>query len=239
MNKTRIEWTESTWNPITGCTQISTGCLNCYAKKMANRLSAMKNPRYLNNFKLTIHKDLFMQPLNIKDGKVIFVCSMSDLFHEEVDFETISEIFDVMKKADWHIFQVLTKRSRRLKEFSEIYEIPENIWIGVTVEHESLAHRIDDLRDIKAKVKFLSCEPLLGSLNNCDFHGIDWIVVGGESGANARPLKEEWVLEIRDKCAQMNIKFFFKQWGGWNKKKSGKLLEGKIYCEMPNLDYII
>lgn len=235
MNNTKIEWTESTWNPITGCTQISTGCQNCYAKKMAKRLSAMGNPRYRNNFEVTIHRDLFNQPLEINSRRIIFVCSMSDLFHESIPFEIIVELFDIMEKANWHIFQVLTKRSERLKEFSENYKIPNNVWIGVTVEHESLSYRINDLRDIEAKVKFLSCEPLVGSLAKCDFQGIDWVVVGGESGSNARPLKEEWVTEIRDICLNEGIKFFFKQWGGWNKKKNGKLLQGEIHSEMPSI----
>lgn len=233
MNKTKIEWTQSTWNPITGCSEKSTGCLNCYAKKMANRLHAMGNPRYKNNFEVTIHEDLFEQPINIKQSKIIFVCSMSDIFHESISFDIINKLFDTMEKADWHIFQILTKRSERLLEFSKTREIPSNIWIGVTLEHESVKHRLNDIKQIEAKVKFLSCEPLVGSLKECDFTGIDWVVVGGESGSNARPLLEEWVLDIRDQCVQKNVKFFFKQWGGWNKKKNGKLLQGRIYDEMP------
>lgn len=238
MNKTSIEWTESTWNPITGCTAISSGCMNCYAKKMAKRLQAMGNPRYIDGFNVTIHEDLFEQPIKIHRPQVIFVCSMSDIFHESVSFDIITRIFDVMEKASWHIFQVLTKRSDRLKEFSKSRKIPGNVWIGVSVEHSDLKSRIDDLRNIEAKVKFLSCEPLVGSLNDCDFSGIDWIVVGGESGANARAIDEKWVIEIRDKCLESNIKFFFKQWGGWNKKKNGKILQGKIYNEMPIIQFL-
>lgn len=235
MNKTSIEWTESTWNPITGCTEISTGCLNCYARKMSKRLQAMGNPRYKNGFNVTVHEDIFAMPLKIKKPQIVFVCSMSDLFHEDINFETIGKIFDIMEKASWHIFQVLTKRSERLVEFSKSRRIPDNVWIGVTVEHKNLDYRIDHLRNIDAKVKFLSCEPLVGSLKDCNFSNIDWIVVGGESGSNARKIEEDWVIEIRDKCFESNIKFFFKQWGGWNKKKNGKILQGNIYCEMPEI----
>ena len=235
MNKTKIEWTESTWNPITGCSEASTGCLNCYAKKMAKRLKAMGNPRYKNGFEVTIHEDLFELPLKTKESKIIFVCSMSDLFHESISFEVIGQIFDIMEEANWHIFQVLTKRSSRLLEFSKTRKIPQNVWIGVTVEHESVKSRLDHIKQVDAKVRFLSCEPLVGSLKELDFTGIDWIVVGGESGSSSRPLKEEWVLEIRDQCETKRIKFFFKQWGGWNKKKNGKLLQGKIYDQMPDI----
>lgn len=235
MNKTKIEWTESTWNPITGCSEASTGCANCYAKKMAKRLKAMGNPRYKNGFEITIHEDLFELPLKSKEPKIIFVCSMSDLFHEKVSFEVIERLFDVMEKANWHIFQVLTKRSGRLLEFSKTRTIPSNVWIGVTIEHESVSNRLEHIKQISAKVKFLSCEPLVGSLRELDFNGIDWIVVGGESGSNSRPLREDWVLEIRNQCEEKNIRFFFKQWGGWNKKKNGKLLQGKIYDQMPDV----
>jgi len=235
LNKTKIEWTESTWNPITGCSEKSTGCINCYAKKMAKRLHAMGNPRYKNEFEVTIHNDLFDFPLKVKQSKIIFVCSMSDIFHESISFEIINQLFDVMEKADWHVFQILTKRSERLLEFSKSRKIASNIWIGVTLEHESVIHRLEHIKEIDASVKFLSCEPLVGSLKDCDFSGIDWIVVGGESGSNSRPIKEEWVLEIRDQCIDKDIKFFFKQWGGWNKKKNGKLLQGRIYDDMPDI----
>lgn len=233
MNKTKIEWTESTWNPITGCSEASLGCTNCYAKIMAKRLKAMGNPRYANGFNVTIHEDLFELPLRSKEPRIIFVCSMSDIFHESISFDIIDRIFDIMETANWHIFQVLTKRSSRLLEFSKTRKIPDNVWIGVSLEHESVSYRLDHLKEINAKIKFLSCEPLLGSLNNCDFTGINWIVVGGESGAKARKLDERWVIEIRDKCIDKDIKFFFKQWGGWNKKKNGRLLQGKLYSDLP------
>lgn len=235
MNKTKIEWTESTWNPITGCTEISVGCQNCYAKRMAKRLKAMGSLRYANEFEVTIHEDLFELPLRTRQPKIIFVCSMSDLFHENVSFEVIGKIFDIMEKANWHIFQILTKRSHRLLDFSKTRKIPSNVWIGVTIEHESVKTRLEHIKQIEAKVKFISCEPLVGSLKNLDFTGMDWIVVGGESGPKSRPLKEEWVLEIRNQCEGKKIKFFFKQWGGLNKNKNGKLLQGKIYNEIPNI----
>jgi len=235
MNKTSIEWTENTWNPITGCSKISDGCKNCYAKTMSKRLKAMKNPRYLNGFNVTIHKDLFDTPLKKKKSQIIFVCSMGDLFHEDVPFSIVDEIFDVMEKASWHIFQVLTKRSARLKEYSTQRKIPSNVWVGVSIENNKVAFRLDDLKKTTAQTKFISAEPLLGSLNELDFNGIDWVVVGGESGHKSRPIKKEWVIEIKDKCEKDKIKFFFKQWGGFHKKKNGRLLDGKVYDEMPTL----
>lgn len=235
MNKTKIEWTDKTWNPITGCTQISTGCKNCYAKKMARRLHAMKNPRYINEFDITIHEDLFEVPLNIKKPSVVFVCSMSDLFHEDVSFDEITKIFDTMKKANWHIFQVLTKRPERLLEFSKNYEIPENVWVGTSVENKDFIYRVEILEQVQAKIHFLSCEPLLGSLDEMELTNIQWVVVGGESGSNARPVEKKWIIELRDKCEKEKIPFFFKQWGGWNKKKNGHELDGKIYKQMPEI----
>lgn len=234
MNQSKIEWTERTWNPITGCSKQSEGCQNCYAEKMAKRLKAMKNPRYVNEFNVTIHRDLFNSPLSLKKPSIIFVCSMSDLFHEKVDFEIIGELFKVMEKANQHIFQVLTKRPERMVEFCRGKKIPDNIWLGTSVELEKYQYRIDLLNQIDVKIRFLSCEPLLGSLKNNRFEGISWIVVGGESGANSRDIDIEWVREIRDKCKNLNIPFFFKQWGGWNKKKNGHILDGKEYKEMPN-----
>ncbi len=237
MNKTSIEWTENTWNPITGCTQISEGCRNCYAKKMAKRLKAMKNPRYANEFEVTIHKDLFDAPLRKKKSQIIFVCSMSDLFHEKVSFSIIEEIFNVMKKASWHIFQVLTKRSNRLLEFSEKYKIPDNVWVGVSIENIDVSNRLTDLQKTKANTKFVSAEPLLGSLKDLNFSGIDWVVVGGESGSQSRVLKKEWVEELKEISEENNINFFFKQWGGFHKKKNGRELNGKIYNQMPLVDF--
>ncbi len=233
MKKTNIEWTQTTWNPITGCTQISAGCLNCYAKRMANRLYAMGNKRYADNFKVTIHKDLFDLPLKTKKPTIIFVCSMSDLFHESNDFYTIAQIFHTMTRAHWHTFQVLTKRPERLREFSMHYEIPNNVWVGTSVEGNDYAYRVNSLRKVKAKNKFLSCEPLLGPVNNVSFNGISWVIVGGETGPHYRFLKEEWVVDARDRCKKLNIPFFFKQWAGINGKKAGCLLNGKEYKEMP------
>lgn len=238
MNNTKIEWTEKTWNPITGCSSVSSGCKNCYAKKMAKRLHAMGNPRYINEFKVTIHEDLFKQPLDIKKSSIIFVCSMSDLFHEDVSFEIITQIFDVMKKANWHIFQVLTKRPERLLEFSKIYEIPKNVWVGTSVENESVLYRAEILKQVSANIHFLSCEPLLGPLTKLDLENIQWVVVGGESGSNARSVDKKWIIEIRDKCIKKEVAFFFKQWGGWNKKKNGHELDGQTYKEMPSFNIL-
>ena len=233
MNNTKIEWTEKTWNPITGCSSVSSGCKNCYAKKMAKRLHAMGNPRYINEFEVTVHEDLFEQPLNIKKPNIIFVCSMSDLFHENVPYKTIEQIFDIMKRAYWHVFQVLTKRPERLLEFSRKYEIPKNVWVGTSVENESVINRVDILKNVEAEIHFLSCEPPLGPLTELNLDKIQWVVVGGESGSNARSVDKQWIIEIRDKCKEKNVPFFFKQWGGWNKKKNGHELDGKVYKEMP------
>ncbi len=233
MNKTNIEWTDLTWNPITGCSKVSEGCKNCYAEKMANRLYKMNNPRYKNVFKVTLHDDLLNVPIKKKKPNNIFVCSMSDLFHEEVPFDYIKKVFDIMKLANWHVFQVLTKRPNRLLEFSKNYKIPDNVWIGTSIENITVKERIDYLKNVQAKTKFLSCEPLLDDISSLDFNGIDWIVVGGESGPNSRPIKKEWVIKIKDICEINNIPFFFKQWGGINKKKNGKELDGKTYTKMP------
>lgn len=239
MNKTKIEWTDKTWNPITGCTQVSSGCKNCYAKKMAKRLHAMGNPRYKNEFQITIHEDLFKVPLTIKKPSVVFVCSMSDLFHEDVPYESIKKIFDTMKKADWHIFQVLTKRPERLLEFSQNYKIPKNVWVGTSVENDENIYRAEILKNVQAKIHFLSCEPLLGSLENLCLDNIQWVVVGGESGSGARPVEKDWIINLRDNCERSGVPFFFKQWGGWNKKKNGHELDGKVYKQMPEVDYIL
>lgn len=236
MNNTKIEWTEKTWNPVTGCSGVSSGCKNCYAKKMAKRLHAMGNPRYVNEFEVTVHKDLFKQPLDIKKSSIIFVCSMSDLFHENVSFEVIGQIFDTMKKANWHIFQVLTKRPERLLEFSKMYDIPKNVWVGTSVENENVLYRVEILKKVKASIHFLSCEPLLGPLTELNLDNIQWVVVGGESGSNARSVEKKWIIDIRDKCQNSGVAFFFKQWGGWNKKKNGHELDGKTYKEMPSFN---
>lgn len=233
MNNSKIEWTDSTWNPVTGCDKVSSGCQNCYAERMAKRLSAMKNPRYTNGFEVTMHYDLLEEPLKKKSSNMIFVCSMSDLFHKKVTDEFIKSVFSVMNKASWHTFQVLTKRPQRVYELRDELNFTDNIWIGTSIESKRVVKRINYIRCLPAKVKFLSCEPLLGSLKGTSFSGISWIVVGGESGPKSRPMKIEWAKEIRDVCIENNISFFFKQWGGWNKKKNGRELEGKVYDEMP------
>ena len=235
MNKTKIQWTEMTWNPITGCTKISDGCLNCYAARMAKRLKAMGNPRYLNEFEVTVHKDLLEVPLYIKQPKMIFVNSMSDLFHKDVPDATIVKVFETMNKAHWHTFQVLTKRPERVLAMDQagLLKWSPNIWMGTTVENDKYIDRIDKLRETKANIKFLSCEPLLGSLKDISLEKIDWVIVGGESGPKSREIKKEWVLELKDLCEKDGVAFFFKQWGGINKKKSGRMLDGKTYDEYP------
>lgn len=231
----KIEWTETTWNPVTGCTKISTGCQNCYAYTLAKRLKAMSNPRYINGFDITLHDDLIDKPLFWKSPRKIFVNSMSDLFHENIPIEFIEKIFTTMNKAHWHTFQVLTKRSDNLKKLSPLLKWTKNIWMGVTVESYSEKYRIDDLKETDAAIKFLSLEPLLSSLGELDLSKIDWVIVGGESGFKARPMNIEWVREIRDQCIEQNTPFFFKQWGGINKKKNGRLLDGKLWDEYPHI----
>jgi len=232
-SKSKIEWTETTWNPITGCTKVSPGCKYCYAERMAKRLQAMGKPAYKNGFQVAIHEDLFEFPLHLRTPRLIFVNSMSDLFHEKVPDETILRIFDIMKRASWHTFQVLTKRAERLKHISQLVEWVDNIWVGVSVENEDYIHRIDYLRSTDAKTKFLSLEPLLGALPNLDLSGIDWVIVGGESGPKSRRIEEDWVIDIRDQCINAQVPFFFKQWGGVNKKRNGRILEGQTWDEMP------
>jgi len=228
-----IEWTESTWNPMTGCTKVSLGCKNCYAERMAIRLQAMGQTKYKNGFKLTLHPKILNVPLKWKKPQMIFVNSMSDIFHEDAPTEFIKSIFDVMAKAHWHIFQVLTKRSDRLLEIADDLKWESNIWMGVTVESAEYAYRIEHLRKSPAKVKLLSLEPLVGPLNGLNLDGINWVIVGGESGPKARIMRKEWVLNIKEQCERVNIPFFFKQWGGTNKKKSGRLLGGRTWDEMP------
>ena len=230
-----IEWTESTWNPLTGCTKISPGCKHCYAERMAWRLQAMGQPNYANGFKLTLHEHALEAPLSWKKPQVIFVNSMSDLFHRDVPLEFIQQVFSVMRRASWHTFQVLTKRSERLAELSPQIDWPDNVWMGVSVETQDYAFRIDHLRLIGARTRFLSLEPLLGPLPRLDLRGINWVIVGGESGPGARPLQEEWVLEVRDQCHIAHVPFFFKQWGGVRKKSAGRLLEDRTWDAMPAL----
>ena len=230
---TKIEWTEETWNPTTGCTKYSSGCEHCYAASFAKRLKAMGSPRYASGFDVTVHRDLFEKPLEWKKPKMIFVNSMSDLFHDSIPDEDILAIFKTMNKANWHIFQVLTKRSARLLKLSPQIEWTDNIWMGVSVENKASIYRSEDLKMTGAKIKFVSAEPLLESISNINLHGIDWLIVGGESGPQSRPMDKSWVLELRDHAQENGIPFFFKQWGGFNKKKNGSMLDGRLYKEYP------
>lgn len=233
MAQSAIEWTEATWNPVTGCNKISPGCKHCYAERMARRLQAMGQPNYANGFQLTFHEHMLDRPLEWKKPQIIFVNSMSDLFHDDVPLNFIRRVFETMRRAHWHQFQVLTKRSERLLELSpQLYWSP-NVWMGVSVENEDYAFRIDHLRETAAHIKFLSLEPLLGPLSNLNLGNIDWVIVGGESGPGARPMDEAWVLAIRDRCRNADVPFFFKQWGGVNKNRTGRLLQGRTWDEMP------
>jgi protein gp37 len=235
MAKSKIEWTNTTWNPITGCSKISPGCKFCYAERLSKRLKAMGLVKYANVFKVTLHPNSLQAPLQWKSPRLIFVNSMSDLFHERVPDEFIHQIFNVMQQAHWHQFQVLTKRSQRLLELSPSLPWSDNIWMGVSVENEDYIFRIRDLKRSKAHTKFLSLEPLLGPLPNLNLKGINWVIVGGESGPGARPLEKEWVVDIRDQCVVNQVPFFFKQWGGVLKKRTGRTLDGKTWNQMPQI----
>ena len=242
MKTTKIEWTERTWNPVTGCSKKSEGCQHCYAEIMARRLHAMGNSRYINGFEVTIHEDLIDLPIQWKRPSSIFVCSMSDLFHECVSFDFIDKVFETIIATPRHTYQILTKRPERMQLYFNTRCVPENAWIGTTVETPSSIYRLDILRSIEAKVHFISCEPLLADLGDIDFTNIQWVIVGGESGMKARPMKESWAVNIRNKCSKLDIPFFFKQWGTWgsdgikrNKRQNGKLLQGEIIQQIPNL----
>ncbi len=228
-----IEWTDATWNPVTGCTKISPGCKNCYAERLAKRLKAMGQPNYRNGFAVTLQPQMLELPFRWKTPKRIFVNSMSDLFHDAVPTEYIKQVFEVMSRADWHQYQVLTKRSDRILELSRDLPWAPHIWMGVSVENERYKFRIDDLRNTAAHVKFLSLEPLLGPLRKLNLKGIDWAIVGGESGPGARTIDEDWVADLRDQCVKASVPFFFKQWGGVHKKKTGRSLAGRTWDEMP------
>lgn len=230
-----IEWTESTWNPLTGCSKISPGCKNCYAERMSKRLQSMGQPNYRNGFKLSLHEHVLEIPLHWKTPQMIFVNSMSDLFHKDVPIDFIMKAFEVMRKASWHTFQVLTKRSDRLMLIDNKIVWPRNVWMGVSIENNDFSFRADHLRKTRAFVKFLSLEPLLSDIPSLNLKSINWVIVGGESGPNSRPLSEKWVISIRDQCCQCNVPFFFKQWGGINKKKAGRLLEGRTWDLMPSI----
>jgi protein gp37 len=228
-----IEWTESTWNPVTGCTKISAGCKYCYAERMAKRLQAMGQENYRRGFELTLQPHMLPLPLRWKKPQRIFVNSMSDLFHNGVPLQYIQRVFDIMRRAHWHRFQVLTKRADRLAAVDAKLEWAPHIWMGVSVESDKHRSRIDDLRSTRAPIKFLSLEPLLGPLHHLDLRGIDWVIVGGESGPKSRPMDPEWVTDLRDQCDRAKVPFFFKQWGGRNKKQAGRILDGRTWDELP------
>lgn len=233
MAQSSIEWTEMTWNPTTGCDKVSAGCKYCYAEVMAHRLQAMGIDKYKDGFELRLHENALQIPYEWKKPKVVFVNSMSDLFHNDVPLSFIQKVFDVMNDTPMHTYQVLTKRAERLYELHDKLNWSINIWMGVSVENEKVKDRIDFLRETNAKVKFLSLEPLIGPLTNLNLENIHWAIVGGESGRKARPMKESWVWDIRQQCADQGVAFFFKQWGGVNKKKTGRELGGRTYDEMP------
>lgn len=237
---TKIEWTDKTWNPITGCTQISSGCMNCYAKAMAKRLKAMGVKKYEDGFKLRLHEEALEDPIKWKKPHTIFVCSMSDLFHERVPDSFIEKVLFTIEKTPQHRYQLLTKRSERMISFFSDRVIPRNAWLGVTVEEKSSKIRIDHLKTLNAPIKFLSCEPLLEDLGKLDLRGIDWVIVGGESGVNARPMHPDWALSIQEQADESGVSFFFKQWGTWgsdgvkrSKKANGKILNGRVYHDLP------
>lgn len=233
MDKTNIEWTDATWNPVTGCNKVSPGCKHCYAEPIALKAQAEGNPKYKNGFKVTLHENALNWPLRNSKPQRIFVNSMSDLFHKDVPLEFIDKVFGVMRRAHWHQFQILTKRSERLLELDSRINWPNNVWMGVSVENNDYVYRIDHLRQTHAHTKFLSLEPLLGPLPSLNLTNIDWVIVGGESGKAARPMKEEWAVDIRDQCLNAGVPFFFKQWGGVNKKAAGRTLSGRTWDEFP------
>jgi protein gp37 len=230
----KIEWTDATWNPVTGCSKVSAGCTFCYAERYAKRLHEMGNKRYANGFRVTLHRDVIDYPRRWQRPSIVFVNSMSDLFHDRVPVRFIKRVFNTMNDCYWHQFQILTKRSRRLAELAPQLNWTPNIWMGVSVESQEYVPRIRDLTKVPAKTRFLSCEPLLGAIDTLPLRGIHWVIVGGESGPNARPMKRDWVETIRRQCQRASVPFFFKQWGGSQKWKNGRTLNGKIYDEMPN-----
>lgn len=244
MSKTSIAWTERTWNPVTGCTKISEGCRHCYAEVMAKRLQGMGQKRYANGFQLTLHPEALNEPLKIKEPSMFFVCSMADLFHKDVPFDFIDKVMLTIEKTPKHIYQLLTKRPDRMREyFTTFHHVPGNVWIGTTLEYPDYNWRLVELKLISTKsVKFLSCEPLLGDLGALNLSGIDWVIVGGESGSQARPMRKEWVLNIQRQCAEKGVPFFFKQWGTWgedgvrrDKKSNGCMIDGEVYQEWPKI----
>lgn len=232
--KSSIEWTDSTWNPVTGCTKVSPGCNHCYAETFAERWRGIPGHPYEQGFDLRIWSKRLDQPLSWKKPRNVFVNSMSDLFHDKIPLPFIKQVFDVMGKASWHTFQVLTKRAERLSNLAQQLPWPKNVWMGVSVESADYLWRINHLNNIPAKIKFLSIEPLIGRIGTIDLKRIDWVIVGGESGPGSRPMDPEWIEEIQDQCLKKNVPFFFKQWGGVQKKKAGRILNGRTWDEMPN-----
>jgi protein gp37 len=232
-DRSAIEWTEATWNPVTGCTQVSPGCAHCYAKTFAERWRGVPGHPYEQGFELKLWPERLDQPLRWRRPRIIFVNSMSDLFHEEIPEVFVEEVFRVMGEADWHVFQILTKRHGRLLELCDRLSWPPNVWMGVSIENRRFVHRADYLRQVPAAVRFISAEPLLGPLEDLNLGGVDWLIAGGESGPGHRPVREEWLIELRDRCSEEDVAFFFKQWGGARPKSGGRLLEGRNWDEMP------
>lgn len=230
-----IEWTEATWNPVTGCTKVSTGCKHCYAERMAVRLQAMGKVRYASAFRLVTHADALAVPVGWRQPRHVFVNSMSDLFHERVPASFIAQVFDVMNRCPQHTFQVLTKRAERAAALAPILKWTPNIWMGISVENCGVIGRIEHLITIPANIRFLSAEPLLGPLRDLPLNRIHWVIVGGESGPGAREMKPDWARDVRDRCIALKVPFFFKQWGGINKKRAGRELDGRLWNEMPVL----
>ncbi len=235
---TGIEWTDATWNPVTGCTKVSPGCKNCYAERLAIRLRAMGSQRYENGFRVTLQPDQIELPLRWRRARRIFVNSMSDLFHEDVPVAYIRKVFQVMAQADWHVFQILTKRSQRLAKISSTLPWPTNVWQGVSVESTRYLSRIGDLTQVPAAVRFISIEPLLGPIPDLPLQGIQWVIVGGESGPGRRPMSPEWVRMIRDQCVRARVPFFFKQWGGRTPRTGGRMLDGRLWDDMPSAEHL-
>ncbi|MCY0898851.1 MAG: phage Gp37/Gp68 family protein [Firmicutes bacterium] len=232
-SRTHIEWTDVTWNPVTGCTKVSQGCKHCYAERMARRLQAMGSSRYANGFRVTLHPDVLTRPLHWVKPRRIFVNSMSDVFHPDVPDAFIAHIFSVMAQTPQHTYQILTKRPERMANMAPYLPFPPNLWVGTSVESQDVVQRIEWLRLVPAHVRFLSCEPLLGPLPKLSLNNIHWVIVGGESGPNARPMAREWVIEIRDQCISQGVPFFFKQWGGTQRTRAGRLLDGRTWDEFP------
>lgn len=232
-----IEWTDATWNPVTGCTKITSGCDNCYAARFAERWRGIPDHPFENGFDLTLRPERLAQPLDWRRPRMIFVNSMSDLFHKEVPWTFVDRVFDTMEKADWHVFQILTKRSSLMRDYLKAryaQSAPEHIWLGVSVEDAKAKSRIEHLRQAPAGVRFLSIEPLLGPVGSMELEGIHWVIAGGESGPKARPMQIEWAREVRDQCTTQNVAFFFKQWGGFRPKSGGRHLDGREWSEWPS-----